>query len=108
MNASQAMPVFDTQKAVTALTDAGFDAVQAKAVVKQISDAVDEHCNQERPRPPSREVVLPRLITKADLLAFELHMNAKFDQQNETLLRYALGIVALTVTLTKLMDVLIG
>ena len=45
------MPLFDTHKAVKALSHAGFDDTQAEAVVEQINEAVNENvATQERLR----------------------------------------------------------
>ncbi|MCY4012560.1 MAG: hypothetical protein OXG82_07590 [Gammaproteobacteria bacterium] len=114
------MPVFDTHKAVKALCHAGFDDAQAEAVVEQISDAVNDNVatKTDLDRFATKED-LERFATKEDLERFvtkdylEL-WGAKFAtkedlaKQNATMLRYALGIVALAVALTKVFDAIIG
>ena len=56
------MPAFDTHKAVKALCRAGFDDVQAEAVVDQINGAVTEN-----------------LVFKADLAETERNLAARID-----------------------------
>ena len=59
---SSTMPAFDTHKAVKALRQAGFDDVQAEAVVDQINGAVTEN-----------------LVFKADLAVTERTLAARID-----------------------------
>ena len=59
---SSTMPAFDTHKAVKALRQAGFDDVQAEAVVDQINGAVTEN-----------------LVFKADLAETERNLAARID-----------------------------
>ena len=56
------MPAFDTHKAVKALRQAGFDDVQAEAVVDQINGAITEN-----------------LVSKADLDETERNLAARID-----------------------------
>ena len=56
------MPVFDTHKAVKALSHAGFDDAQAEAVVEQINDAVNENV--------ATKTDLDRFATKEDFERF--------------------------------------
>ena len=59
---SSTMPAFDTHKAVKALRQAGFDDVQAEAVVDQINGAITEN-----------------LVSKADLAETERNLAARID-----------------------------
>ena len=59
---SSTMPAFDTHKAVKALRQAGFDDVQAEAVVDQINGAVTEN-----------------LVFKPDLAVTERNLAARID-----------------------------
>ena len=59
---SSTMPAFDTHKAVKALRQAGFDDVQAEAVVDQINGAITEN-----------------LVFKADLAETERNLAARID-----------------------------
>lgn len=59
---SSTMPAFDTHKAVKALRHAGFDDMQAEAVVDQINGAVTEN-----------------LVFKADLAETERNLAARID-----------------------------
>ena len=80
---------FDTHKAVTALKQAGFDEVQAEAVVNTVGDALGGN-----------------VATKADLTeavaAVRAAMAAQFAALYKQLWLMAVGIVGLTVTLVKL------
>ena len=51
---------------------------------------------------------LERFATKEDLVKLELRINEKFDKFRASLLRYALGIVGLAVSLTKALDFVVG
>ena len=101
MPAVRPMRVFDTHKAVKALCHAGFDDAQAEAVVEQISDAVNDVATKSD---------LDRFATKQDFERWGAKLATKEDlaQQNATMLRYALGFVALAVALTKVFDAIIG
>ena len=123
------MPVFDTHKAVKALCHAGFDDAQAEAVVEQINDAVNDNVatKTDLDRFATKED-FERFATKDDLKDFATKTDlepfvtkdylelwgAKYAtkedlaKQNATMLRYALGIVALAVALTKVFDAIIG
>ena len=111
MPAVRPMPVFDTHKAVKALCHAGFDDAQAEAVVEQISDAVNDNVatKTDLDRFATKED-LERFATKDDLELWGAKFATKEDlaKQNATMLRYALGIVALAVALTKVFDAIIG
>ena len=62
------MPAFDTHKAVKALCHAGFDDVQAEAVVDQINGAITEN-----------------LVFKADLAQSERNLATRIDTTKEDL-----------------------
>ena len=62
------MPAFDTHKAVKALRQAGFDDMQAEAVVDQINGAVTEN-----------------LVFKADLAETERNLAARIDATKQDL-----------------------
>lgn len=98
MPAVRPMPVFDTHKAVKALCHAGFDDAQAEAVVEQINDAVNDNV--------ATKTDLDRFATKEDFERFATKEDLA--KQNATMLRYALGIVALAVASTKVFDAIIG
>lgn len=130
------MPLFDTHKAVKALSHAGFDDTQAEAVVEQINEAVNENVatksdferfvakldlerfatKEDLERFATKEDLmrfatkedLKRFATKEDLLKLELRINEKFDKFSASLLRYALGLVGLAVALTKALDFVVG
>jgi len=130
------MPLFDTHKAVKALSHAGFDDTQAEAVVEQINEAVNENVatksdferfvakldlerfatKEDLERFATKEDLkrfatkedLKRFATKEDLLKLELRINEKFDKFSASLLRYALGLVGLPVALTKALDFVVG
>ena len=148
------MPLFDTHKAVKALSHAGFDDTQAEAVVEQIHEAVNENVatktdldrfatnddferfvakldlerfatkqdlerfatKQDLERFATKEDLerfatkedLERFATKEELVKLELRLNEKFDKFRASLLRYALGIVGLAVSLTKALDFVVG
>lgn len=80
---------FDTHAAVKTLREAGFEEAQAEAVVATVGDALSEN-----------------VATTADLDALEQRMTAHIAGRFETLYRnlwaMAVGIVAVTVTLVKL------
>ncbi|MDE0659134.1 MAG: hypothetical protein OXI79_05725 [Gammaproteobacteria bacterium] len=65
---SSTMPAFDTHKAVKALRQAGFDDVQAEAVVDQINGAVTEN-----------------LVFKPDLAETERNLAARIDATKQDL-----------------------
>ncbi|MDE0192137.1 MAG: hypothetical protein OXQ90_12340 [Gammaproteobacteria bacterium] len=65
---SSTMPAFDTHKAVKALRHAGFDDVQAEAVVDQINGAITEN-----------------LVFKADLAETERNLAVRIDTTKEDL-----------------------
>ncbi|MCY3813326.1 MAG: hypothetical protein OXH15_16150 [Gammaproteobacteria bacterium] len=128
------MPLFDTHKAVKALSHAGFDDAQAEAVVEQIHEAVNENvatksdferfvAKLDLERFATKEDFerfatkqdLERFATKEDLERFtaelvklELRINEKFDKFRASLLSYALGLVGLAVALTKALDLVVG
>ena len=116
MSTVRSMPLFDTHKAVKALSHAGFDDAQAEAVVEQIHEAVNE--NVATKSDFERFVAkldLERFATKEDLERFtaelvklELRINEKFDKFRASLLSYALGLVGLAVALTKALDLVVG
>lgn len=138
MPAVRPMPAFDTHKAVKALCHAGFDDAQAEAVVEQINDAVNDNVatktdldrfatKEDLERFATKEHLevwgsrfatkndLQRFATKDDLQRFatrdDLQRFATKDdlaKLNGSMLRYALGIVALVVALTKVLDAVIG
>ena len=114
------MPVFDTHKAVKALSHAGFDDAQAEAVVEQINDAFNQNVatKTDLDRLATKENV-ERFAPKYDLQDRLRHLATKDDleclvtkedleEQNRTILRYALGFVVLTVALIKVLDAVIG
>ena len=105
------MPVFDTHKAVKALHHAGFDCAQAEAVVEQINVAVNDNVATKiyLDRLATRES-LERFATKEhfELLGAKILTKEDLEKQNKTVLRYALGMVALTVALIKVSDAIIG
>ena len=102
MPAVRPMPVFDTHKAVKPLCHAGFDDAQAGAVVEQNHDTVNDNV--------ATKTDLDRFATKEDFERWGAKLATKEDlaKQNATMLRYALGIVALAVALTKVFDAIIG
>ena len=105
------MPVFDTHKAVKALHHAGFDCAQAEAVIEQINVAVNDNVATKTYRDRlATEKYLERFATKEDFELWGAKILTKEDleKQNKTMLRYALGMVALTVALTKVFDAIIG
>ncbi|MCY4011168.1 MAG: hypothetical protein OXG82_00485 [Gammaproteobacteria bacterium] len=136
MSTVRSMPLFDTHKAVKALSHAGFDDTQAEAVVEQINEAVNENVatksdferfvakldlerfatKEDLERFATKEDLmrfatkedLKRFATKEDLLKLELRINEKFDKFSASLLRYALGLVGLAVALTKALDFVVG
>ena len=126
---SSTMPAFDTHKAVKALRQAGFDDVQAEAVVDQINGAVTENlvfkadlAETERNLAASIDACATKddfanlatkddfanLITKEDLAQFELRMTAKMDALTSKMLKYMGGGLALVVALIKGLDLLVG
>ena len=114
------MPAFDTHKAVKALRQAGFDDVQAEAVVDQINGAVSENlvfkadlAETERNLAASIDARATKddfanLMTKEDLAQFELRMTAKMEALTNKVLRYMGGGLALVVALIKGLDLLVG
>lgn len=101
------MPLFDTHKAVKALSHAGFDETQAEAVVEQINEAVNENV--------ATKSDFERFVAKldleryaAELVKLELRINEKFDKFRASLLRYALGLAGLAVALNKALDLVVG
>lgn len=102
MPAVRPMPVFDTHKAVKVLHHAGFDNAPGEAVVEQINVAVNDNV--------ATKTDLDRLATKEDfeLWAAKILTKEDLEKQNKTMLRYALGMVALTVALIKVSDAIIG
>ena len=133
MPAVRPMPVFDTHKAVKALCHAGFDDAQAEAVVEQINDAINDNVatktdldrfatKEDFERFATKEhleVWGSKFATKDDLELWAAKFATKNDLQrfatkddlaklNGSMLRYALGIVALVVALTKVLDAVIG
>ena len=128
------MPLFDTHKAVKALSHAGFDDTQAEAVVEQINEAVNENvatksdferfvstldlerfATKEDFERFATKQDLERFATKEDLERFtaelvklELRINEKLDKFRASLLSYALGLVGLAVALTKALDLVVG
>ena len=105
------MRVFDTHKAVKALHHAGFDCAQAEAVVEQINAAVNDNVATKTylDRLATRES-LERFATKEhfELLGAKILTKEDLEKQNKTVLRYALGMVVLTVALIKVSDAIIG
>ncbi|MCY4059204.1 MAG: hypothetical protein OXG44_14500 [Gammaproteobacteria bacterium] len=124
---SSTMPAFDTHKAVKALRHAGFDDVQAEAVVDQINGAITENLvfkadlaeternlavridtTKEDPRNYATKDDFANRITKEDLAQFELRMTAKMEALTGKMLRYWGGGLALVVALIKGLDLLVG
>ena len=87
---------FDTHAAVKALRQAGFEEAQAEAVVATVGGAMDENV--------ATKADLHAL--KADLQALEqrmtVHIAGRFEALYRNLWAMAVGIVAVTVTLVKL------
>ena len=87
---------FDTHAAVKTLREAGFEEAQAEAVVATVGDAMGENV--------ATKANLDTL--KSNLDALEQRMTAHIAGRFETLYRnlwaVAVGIVAVTVTLVKL------
>ena len=75
------MPLFDTHKAVKALSHAGFDDAQAEAVVEQINEAVNENV--------ATKTDLDRFATKEDLERFAARLDLDRFATKEDLKLYA-------------------
>jgi len=74
------MPAFDTHKAVKALRHAGFDDVQAEAVVDQINGAVTENLVFKVDLAETERNLAARIdATKADLAETERSLAARID-----------------------------
>lgn len=78
---------FDTLKAAKALRAAGFDDVQAEAVIATVGDAAGGN-----------------IATKADLQALELRITHKFEVLYKHLWAMSAGIVTAVVALMKLLS----
>lgn len=75
------MPLFDTHKAVKALSHAGFDDAQAEAVVEQIHEAVNENV--------ATKSDFERFVAKLDLERFATKEDLKLFATKEDLERFA-------------------
>ena len=135
---SSTMPAFDTHKAVKALRQAGFDDVQAEAVVDQINGAVTENlvfkpdlaeternlaaridATKQDLAETERKLAaridacaskedLRNYATKEELAQLELRMTVKMEALTGKMLRYMGGGLALVVALIKGLDLLVG
>ena len=134
---SSTMPAFDTHKAVKALCEAGFDDVQAEAVVDQINGAVTERLASKEdldrteanlsatieslatkaelrvaiePLATKEELraAIEPLATKAELAQLELRMTVKLEELTGKMLRYMGGGLALVVAAIKGIDLIAG
>ena len=121
---SSTMPAFDTHKAVKALCEAGFDDVQAEAVVDQINGAVTERLasKEDLDRTEANlsatieslatkaelRVAIEPLATKAELAQLELRMTVKLEELTGKMLRYMGGGLALVVAAIKGIDLIAG
>ena len=79
---SSTMPAFDTHKAVKALRQAGFDDVQAEAVVDQINGAVTENLVFKADLAETERKLATRIdacATKDDLAQTERKLAARID-----------------------------
>ena len=89
---------FDTHAAIKTLREAGFEEAQAEAVVATVGEAMGENVATKA----------DFHALKADLDALEQRMTAHLAGRFETLYRnlwaMAVGIVAVTVTLVKLLS----
>lgn len=90
MSTVRSMPLFDTHKAVKALSHAGFDNTQAEAVVEQINEAVNENVatKNDFERFATKED-LERFATKEDLKLFATKEDLKLLATKEDLERFA-------------------
>ena len=117
---SSTMPAFDTHKAVKALRQAGFDDVQAEAVVDQINGAVTENLVFKPDLAVTERNLAARIdacatkddlrnyATKEELAQLELRMTVKMEALTGKMLRYMGGGLALVVALIKGLDLLVG
>ena len=94
---------FDTHAAVKTLREAGFEEAQAEAVVATVGVAMGENVATKTDIQALKADIA---ATKADIQALEQRMMAHIAGRFETLYRnlwaMAVGIVAVTVTLVKL------
>lgn len=131
------MPAFDTHKAVKALQQAGFDDVQAEAVVDQINGAITENLASKADLDEAERNLAARidscvtqaqfdaaianlatkddlraaiepLATKEELAQLELRMTVRMEELTGKMLKYMGGGLALVVALIKGLDVLVG
>ena len=82
------MPAFDTHKAVKALRRAGFDDVQAEAVVDQINGAITENLVFKADLAETEGKLAARIdacATKEDLAEIERKLAARIDATKEDL-----------------------
>ena len=121
-----AWSAFDTHKAVKELCGAGFDDVQAEAVVEQINNAFSENVatksDVERlaTREELREAVaklatreelreaVAKLATREELEKLELRVSVQLEKQAAVYLRYLVAVAAGIVALSKALDLLVG
>ncbi|MYA15422.1 MAG: hypothetical protein F4Z28_00950 [Gammaproteobacteria bacterium] len=85
---SSTMPAFDTHKAVKALRHAGFDDVQAEAVVDQINGAITENLVFKADLAETERSLAARIgacATKDDLAETERSLAARIDATKEDL-----------------------
>ncbi|MCY3838049.1 MAG: hypothetical protein OXH09_05270 [Gammaproteobacteria bacterium] len=85
---SSTMPAFDTHKAVKALRHAGFDDVQAEAVVDQINGAITENLVFKADLAETERSLAGRIgacATKDDLAETERSLAARIDATKEDL-----------------------
>ncbi len=98
---------FDTHAAVKTLKEAGFEEAQAEAVVATVGGAMDENVATTADIQALEQRMMAHIAaTTAEIQALEQRMTAHIAGRFETLYRnlwaMAVGIVAVTVTLVKL------
>jgi len=117
------MPLFDTHKAVKALSHAGFDDTQAEAVVEQINEAVNENvatksdferfvAKLDLERFATKEDFerfatkqdLERFATKQDLERFATKEDLKLYATKEDLERFTAELVKLELRINEKFD----
>ena len=108
------MPLFDTHKAVKALSHAGFDDTQAEAVVEQINEAVNENvatksdferfvAKLDLERFATKED-FERFATKQDLERFATKEDLKLYATKEDLERFTAELVKLELRINEKFD----